>query len=304
MPTPLPTILLAALALPAAAYDARLTAVDGTVHVQRRSDADDAWYPAETGTPLEAEDRVRVADGGRAELALESGTVFSVEGGSEIVVDAPDKDVASLSLLWGTVLAKLDALVEGRRFIVRTPNAVAAVRGTEFAVTYDDADNASHVGVFEDGEVAVFDVDAAGVEERVLTANQELTWRDGPGEVRRGLKHHRARRARMKRMRERLHRLRADWKTLSAAERRALRGRILHRERLVRLKLDGRRAEMRLRHLKRMHKRRAEVRKEIRRRIQQRREKAPEKARKKARKKVRERVREKVRQRRGGRDPR
>ena len=47
-----------------------------------------------------------------------------------------DKEEINLELMAGTVRCKLDKL-EGRQFIVRTPTAVAGVRGTDFVTSFD-----------------------------------------------------------------------------------------------------------------------------------------------------------------------
>jgi hypothetical protein len=144
------------LALPRAAsaegdrWDARIAAVSGDATVRPADGSPEA--SAEEGMPLEDGDLVVVGDGGFAEVALDGGSLVTVREGSEFVVEKTSRGEASFLLKAGSLLAKIQKLASGR-FVVRTPTAVAAVRGTEFGVEVDG--ERTHVGVFDEGKVEV-----------------------------------------------------------------------------------------------------------------------------------------------------
>ncbi len=91
-------------------------------------------------TPAEIEGEVFVGDrittGPDSLVILEIGSrgILKLRADSSLVLENLDEDI-SVKLLWGGVFSKIRRLI-GRGYNVRTPNVVAAVRGTEFFVAY------------------------------------------------------------------------------------------------------------------------------------------------------------------------
>lgn len=219
------TLLLAALlALPAAAEDwnARITEVSGTVLIY--SQGSEEGLPAEAQTPLEDGDRVETGDDGRAELALEADSVVELGAGTSFTVGSTQKADSWFSLDVGSLVAKLKSFQSRRAALrVRTPTAVAAVRGTEFGVEVGD-DGETSVGVYDEGRVAVTAGGEDGGEETMLTAKQETTLAPGQREFKvRRLERLEHRRERMTRLRARRDELRKGWKDFTPEKRRELR---------------------------------------------------------------------------------
>ncbi len=231
------TSLLAAMALVLAAcraqdapggqaqeWEARLTEAKGEVTVWT-SDGDPGGMPGEEGAPLEVGDRVRTGKDGSAEIAFEGDSIVTLRPNSEIRIADARRGRVEIAAARGGLLAKIQkALGMGGGFRVRTPTAVAAVRGTEFAVEIEDGSGGeTHVGVFDEGEVEVSDA-AGGPSERLI-ANQETVVRRGqrpaaPYQLKRLMKHRRYVRG----MGRRAAYLRKNWKALSPDQRRKLRG--------------------------------------------------------------------------------
>jgi hypothetical protein len=133
--------LAAALALWAAgAQAAQIVSVSGEVELGRGEPA--AWEPARAGAALDAGDRVRTGDEGRAELALDGATLRLYP--NSLLRLPPAAGEAGVELERGTSL--FDVLRRGDRFDVRTPEVVVSVKGTRFSVALEDG--AAAVAVF------------------------------------------------------------------------------------------------------------------------------------------------------------
>ena len=123
---------------------------------------------------------------------------------------------------------------------MRTPTAVAAVRGTEFGV--DVAGEETHVGVFDEGKV---EVSGQSGETQTLQPNQETSVQRGRGPAKPyALKRLLRQRRRFAAFRRRALAMRRRWRRLAPARRRALRQRQLSRMRQRRQKLMKARARM------------------------------------------------------------
>ena len=213
-------------------WDARLAAVSGDVTVIAADGS-----PEVSGgddMPLEEGDRVVVSEGGSAEVALDGGSLITVRGNSELTIEKTEKADSSFFLSFGSLLAKIQKLGQ-HRLRVRTPTAVAAVRGTEFGVEVDGEN--SHVGVFDEGKVEVTG-DAGGPPE-LLISNQETSVAKGrvPAHAAQ-LKRFIARRSQMRGQGRRLAAIRSKWKVLPPDRRREMRGKVMermrdHRKRLI-----------------------------------------------------------------------
>ena len=110
-------------------------------------------------------DNVRAHAGGSARLDLPDGSTLLVAENSRLVVAKLEMDQQSQArrMLFHLVVGKVRAvvakasigLVRARQsnFAISTPTAVAAVRGTDFVVTFNDSQQVMRVAVLpESGE--------------------------------------------------------------------------------------------------------------------------------------------------------
>jgi hypothetical protein len=202
-------------------WDARLAAVSGDVTVIAADGSPEA--SGEAGMPLEEGDRVVVAEGGSAEVALDGGSLITVRENSDFKLEKTAKGESTFFLAVGTLLAKIHHLGE-QRLRVRTPTAVASVRGTEFGIEADG--QSSHVGVFDEGKVEV--TGASGGTPELLISNQETSIKTGQApEHAAQLKRFIAHRAQMRGQGRRIAAIKAKWKALPADQRRDMRKKML-----------------------------------------------------------------------------
>ncbi len=221
-----------------ASWDARLAAVTGDVTVHSVDGSPEV--SGEAGMPLEEGDRVVVAEGGSAEIALDGGSLITLRENSDFKLEKTAKGESSFFLSIGSLLAKIQKLGT-QRLRVRTPTAVAAVRGTEFGVEVDDSD--THVGVFDEGKVEVSD-DKGGPPE-LLIANQETSVKKGVAPAHAAqLKRFVAHRAQMRGQGRRIAAIKAKWKALPPDQRREMRKKMMERMRENRKKFLEKRSAM------------------------------------------------------------
>jgi len=215
---------------PAQDWDGRLTAVSGSVTlIELGGDAEGT--PAAAGTPLQEGDRIRTGADSSAELALDGESVIQLGPNADFKLENMHRSETLFGLSAGTFLAKIKKLLASQSMQVRTPTAVAAVRGTEFGVEVPSPEE-SHVGVFDEGKVEV--KGSGGVEN--LIGNQETrVASDGkpaqPYQLQRFARH----RAAVRGFRRRLAVLRKGWKRLPPGARLARRKQILEKMRARRL---------------------------------------------------------------------
>jgi hypothetical protein len=214
-----------------ASVDARLTDVEGEVTVYSADQGADG-VEGEAGMPLDAGDRVVTGKASKAEIGLEGDSIVELGPGTEFTVTDASQEKATWTLAAGSLWAKVKSAFVARHGLrVRTPTAVASVRGTEFGVEVEAGDApATHVGVFDEGRVGV--AGAEGGDETALEAGEEVSVARGarPGAKRR-LERFLRHRDRMKRLRARHAKLRKLMKSLRPAERRELRKKVLERGR-------------------------------------------------------------------------
>lgn len=135
------------------------------------------------GAPIVQGDRVVAAEGGRAAIALSTGTHVIVGAGSDVAI-AETGATQSFTLHAGSIHADVAKLVTGERFLVHTDDVEIEVRGTSFTVSLVTADPSCGGGtptrlVVDEGVVVVR---AAGVEDRVA-AGEEWPRGCGPSTV-------------------------------------------------------------------------------------------------------------------------
>jgi hypothetical protein len=164
------------------AWDARVTAVEGEVLL---TDSSGESSLLEADSPVEAGDLVDVPSDGRVEIALADDSVMEFGGGSRFTVGSIEKKDSFFDLAYGLVVAKLNWSKRfGYRLRIRSPNAVAAVRGTEFAVEVDEAGE-TDIGVFDEGRVGVSGRSREDAGESMLSPGQEIRFGRDASETRR-----------------------------------------------------------------------------------------------------------------------
>lgn len=221
-------------------WDARLKVVSGTVMV-KTVDGDE-WSRITGEMPLDPNDMVKTSADGLAELYMDDKAAISVGRNTELEISSLEQEEAVLSINFGSLVAKVKHFLNAKhKFEVRTPSAVCAIRGTEFAVEYSQLGKESAVAVFDEGRVAVTQADdpsgRAG-QEYLLEKNTEIVFnpaqkRFRPMPLSRMGRH----RGALAGMRKRLETLKG-WKPRSAAKRAELRDRALKR-RVIRKELGG-----------------------------------------------------------------
>ncbi|HXT01605.1 MAG TPA: FecR family protein [Elusimicrobiota bacterium] len=136
----LTAILGIALAVPAAAAP-RLSASAGMVFRQRENSS--SLDNVAVGAVLAKGDGIRTGADSRAAIVFDDRSRVEVGPKSLFVLEEAETKAAAMRLTFGSLRAWVEK-IPSRRFEVRTPTAVCAVRGTEFAI---DVDARGHTGV-------------------------------------------------------------------------------------------------------------------------------------------------------------
>lgn len=136
---------------------AEIKTVAGRVEMQRKGEAQ--WVPAAVGARLAEGDSIRAHASASAVLDLPDGSTLFVAENSRLVVSKLEVDPANqsrqvfLHVAVGKVRAAVSqlalTLVKARQsnFVISTPTAVAAARGTVFEVLWDATHNVMRVAV-------------------------------------------------------------------------------------------------------------------------------------------------------------
>lgn len=212
-------------------WDARLKGVSGTVSV--KAAGSEEWSQVTEETPLDSADSVKTGPDGTAELYLDDSGVFFIGRNTELEVSSVEQPDTTLSLKFGSLVAKVKHQLNDRfKMQVRTPSAVCAVRGTEFAVEYSRLGKDTGVAVFDEGRLAVTPLDEAGAPgtEQVLEKNTELSFTPTQKRFRavplaRMIRH----RGQLAGLRTTMQKRKKLWKRLSPSERAEMRDRALKR---------------------------------------------------------------------------
>lgn len=128
---------------PAFAQDARLAKVSGPVSL--RGFGRPAFVPAQGGEDLIFGDAVKVEKGGLAHVVFEDGAAVLLREECLLVLEGSEKG-RTLAFEVGEFLVGLKKRLRGTFFRVRTPAAVAAVRGTLFWGRSDEAQATTYAG--------------------------------------------------------------------------------------------------------------------------------------------------------------
>jgi len=118
-------------------FEAPALAVTGTVRV-----ADESGKEAAPDRPLRPGDLIRVPTGAAGTLSYRDETRIDLTAGAEVRVDSDParggEKSKSLELVAGTLAAEVAVQPAGQPLVVRTPHAVAVVRGTRFILEAQD----------------------------------------------------------------------------------------------------------------------------------------------------------------------
>jgi ferric-dicitrate binding protein FerR (iron transport regulator) len=125
----LAAVLSAALVPAARAWDARLEALEGKVMVKTGGGAP---YEARKGDPLFYGDEVRTEKDALAHVVFKDGTAVLIKGGSALAIKGRKGDTFLHFDVGEFLIGLKKKLSPQEKFRVKTPAAVAAVRGTLF----------------------------------------------------------------------------------------------------------------------------------------------------------------------------
>jgi len=137
---------------PQAAY---LSFFMGEVTIQHGSES----HKAQLKDKLSDGDAIVTADKAFAVIQFSGGSVCRVEANTSIELSSIIGNEKNLTLKSGMVLSKIGKLKKDEQYTVKTPLAIAAVRGTEFMTAYNGTKTTVSVG---DGKVNVTRNDTAG----------------------------------------------------------------------------------------------------------------------------------------------
>ena len=199
-------------------WTAEITDRKGSVVLRHKDET--KFKEAVTGAELEEGDVVRTGKDGAVEITLDGESMIVLGKNSEFVVGEKRKSKGSARLTLGSLLAKFAALAKGATFQVKSPSAVAAIRGTEFGVSADSS--SCRVGVFDEG---VVEVTGPGGEGGVtLHPNEETQVAQGGQPLpATSLKFFAFEKVRMAQIRKRLDYVRKQWRRKNQGQRDELR---------------------------------------------------------------------------------
>lgn len=146
---------------PGGGWDARLYGYTGSVLVRPAGGKN--WTNARRGLPLSQGDVVRTGKKSSADISLDGRGIVTLNASTEFDLKTLKRKDSSFLLRAGRLIVKITGLkARAERLTVRTPTAVAAVRGTEFGVDYEKDLAETLVNVFEEGQVEVTSLDENG----------------------------------------------------------------------------------------------------------------------------------------------
>jgi hypothetical protein len=130
--------LTAAIVSPAASqgetFTGKIFAAAGTVKYLKDGTA--TWLPVKVPQLIEVGDKVKTGPGSQAELYIKYGSKIRLGADAIFVLNNVGPKENSVEILLGKMQAWIRKTA-GRKFTVRTPSAVCAVRGTVFEVDVD-----------------------------------------------------------------------------------------------------------------------------------------------------------------------
>ncbi len=156
-------------------WDARLKVISGAVMV-RTADGEE-WSKITGEIPLDPNDVVKTSSSGQAELYLDDKGAMTLGRNTELEISSLEQEDTVFTINFGSLAAKIKHFLnEKQKFSVRTPSAVCAVRGAEFAVEYSRMSKETAAAVYDEGSVALTTNEESGKpgQEFLLEKNTEL----------------------------------------------------------------------------------------------------------------------------------
>ena len=209
-------------------WDTRLKRVSGEVSVKTSGGAE--WTKIEESIPLESKDLVKTGADGVAEIYLDDKGAISLGRNTQLEVSSLVQADSVFTLKLGSLAAKIQHFLNDKmKMQVRTPSAVCAVRGTEFAVEYSQLGRETGAAVYDEGVLAVNTIaENSPGQEYVLEKNMEIIFsasqkRFRPVKLSRMSRH----RSMVAAMRQRLAGIDKTWRPMEPARRAELRDRVL-----------------------------------------------------------------------------
>ncbi|MCX5781860.1 MAG: FecR domain-containing protein [Elusimicrobia bacterium] len=170
--------LVAAFTLPVSAqnFSGEITDIKGTVQVS--TSTENSWVNAIEGIPVLPNYRIKTDLKSSCIINLDDGSLIFIDENTSASIDileiTGDHHNSRFSLMMGKILANIEKS-KNTKMEIKTPNSIAAVRGTEFAVEVNTV--TTNVGVF-DGKVAVVNPEVSP-EEVLLNPDEETTVEKG-----------------------------------------------------------------------------------------------------------------------------
>ncbi len=130
---------------------AEVSRLTGASELLLSSKKETSWSGASVGTGLYLHDEARTKEESLLELLLSTGSSLELSPNSHIVMEKVknEKDPDSFYLKKGRMRAIITKGIPTRKmFILRTPAAIAEVKGTEFITEVDEKENTS-LGCYE-----------------------------------------------------------------------------------------------------------------------------------------------------------
>lgn len=159
--------LLIMTATYAHAGDGVFMVVKGDIRVQAKSGGE---VKAKVGSKVQEGDTVIAGTDSRAKIVMVDKNVLNISPDTKIVIEkykfdsAKDEKTVSLNVLYGKVRSTVNQKYDGEKnsFNIKTPSAVAGVRGTDFLTGFNPVTNASKIVTFEGQVVTGSGMDASG----------------------------------------------------------------------------------------------------------------------------------------------
>lgn len=139
----------------ALANEAKIMSVTGEAFIVNR----DGIHRAKPGMSCEAGDMVMTHEGCQLDLSVAGQAGCRMLPGTTVAVASVRPEIIKLVVAEGNVVLNVKKLASGSEFVVDTPAAVAAVRGTQFWGRVTGGESASPVTTFavREGSVQIFD---------------------------------------------------------------------------------------------------------------------------------------------------
>ena len=150
-----------------------ITYMEGSVEILPDGAAE--WISAAIGDRVREGDRIRTGADGLADIRIHDEGVIRILSGTEAALEVLTIRRQSIGIDRGTLFAKFHRLFDSQELRFRTPEAIAAVRGTELVFRVDDEGTAIEA---LSGITEVFNPDHPS--QRILLAYQKST-RIAPG---------------------------------------------------------------------------------------------------------------------------